>query len=124
MPDKKEEKPAEITAEAIMQKLDAIDKRMIAIEEANKPKEDTKPSPAESVLREVLVNDFPKEKLDSWGLAELTMAWDIKKNFKPAEEKALPDPPKGKSDASTDPNLKGVPSWSRPIMIGDEKNGK
>lgn len=114
-----EEKKDEITAEAIMQKLDAIDKRIIAIEEANKPKEDAKTeNPAENVLREVLSKDFPKEKLDSWNLSQLSMAWDIKKNFKPSEQKTLPDPPTGKSDAITDPNLKNVPAWSRPIIQG------
>lgn len=94
----------EITADAIMSKLDAIDKRLETIETANKPKEDSKDEKSQNPLinmaREALAGSFEKSKLDAMTEEQLGMAWEIKKNFKPAEpEKQLPDPPKGKKDA-------------------------
>jgi hypothetical protein len=83
----------------ILSKLDALDKRVVALE----PKPDAKPqksaeiSQAEVVMREMLTDYFPKEKLDAMELNQLFLANDMRKHFKPKKE--LPDPPAGKGDS-------------------------
>lgn len=66
------------------------------------PKEDAVPEverTAAAALRVLLADRYPKEKLDAWDLAKLTMAADL------LPTAPLPPPPKG-TEAKTDSDPK------------------
>ena len=95
---------------ALTEKLDAALERLEKLENPPEPeiKEDAEPpvdpriTKAEALVREILKDNLPKEKLDSMGLDELILAHELKSTLKVPRAKPAP-PSSQKEDADEDP---------------------
>ena len=90
----------------VMSKLDSFEQRIAALEPQASPEpapaSDPKLDSACAVLRELLADSYPKEKLDAWDLEHLTMAAEIRKDLIIPDKSAGNPAPKGKTDNASD----------------------
>ncbi len=125
MPDPKKKDADKI--KELTKKVEDLTKALAAKKETPPiPPTDPAPDPnikiAEDTLRDVLKDNFKKEKLESMDLSQLNVAYDLKKNFTPSEN--LPDPPSGDGDGVGDPKLdaiqKEMATYGLPANLNDQ----
>ena len=121
MPAKKStKKPAKKSGEdeSLDAKLDAFMNKILGVIDERLPKEDadeTEVDPNSAkldagavIFREVLKNNFPKEKLDAWGYDELLIAMEMKQDASPILNEIVE-----KTDAKKDND---TPAWLKAVV--------